>query len=95
MDVMRIALQVAASPDGHGLDPNAVKFNQRLVDKLKYCKEVLVSIKTASKEGGGDLGPEEPARPAVPSSKASVAGSDIRSSAGLRLSTKTSKMSLR
>ncbi|KAK1226206.1 Cell cycle serine/threonine-protein kinase cdc5/MSD2 [Marasmius sp. AFHP31] len=95
MDVMRIALQVAASPDSHGLDPNAVKFNQRLVDKLKYCKEVLVSIKTASKEGGDDLGAEEPGRPAVPSSKASVAGSDIRGSAGLRLSTRTSKMSLR
>ncbi|KAL0579340.1 Cell cycle serine/threonine-protein kinase cdc5/MSD2 [Marasmius crinis-equi] len=94
-DVMKIALQVAASPDDHGLDPNAVKFNQRLVDKLKYCKEVLVSIKTASKEGNDDLGAEEPvARTAVPSSKGSVAGSDVRGPAGLRLS-RTSKASLR
>ncbi|KAH6908386.1 Pkinase-domain-containing protein [Coprinopsis sp. MPI-PUGE-AT-0042] len=29
------------------------KFNQKLVDKLKYCKEVLISIKTAS-AGGED-----------------------------------------
>ncbi len=28
--------------------PDSVKFNQKLVDKLKYCKEVLVSIRTAS-----------------------------------------------
>lgn len=33
------------------LDPDQVKFNQRLVDKLKYCKEVLVSIRTASATG--------------------------------------------
>lgn len=29
-------------------DPEQVRFNQKLVDKLKYCKEVLVSIKEAS-----------------------------------------------
>lgn len=28
--------------------PEQMKFNQKLVDKLKYCKEVLVSIKEAS-----------------------------------------------
>ena len=32
-------------------DPEQVKFIQRLVDKLKYCKEVLVSIRTASATG--------------------------------------------
>ncbi|TFK73378.1 Pkinase-domain-containing protein [Pluteus cervinus] len=32
-------------------DADQLKFNQRLVDKLKYCKEVLVSIKTASANG--------------------------------------------
>lgn len=32
-------------------DPEQVKFVQRLVDKLKYCKEVLVSIRTASATG--------------------------------------------
>jgi hypothetical protein len=39
------------------------KFNQKLVDKLKYCKEVLVSIKTASaggEDGEGTAAPVEP-----------------------------------
>lgn len=29
-------------------DPEQIKFNQKLLDKLKYCKEVLVSIREAS-----------------------------------------------
>lgn len=29
-------------------DADQAKFNQRLVDKLKYCKEVLMSIRNAS-----------------------------------------------
>ncbi|KAK7685405.1 hypothetical protein QCA50_011268 [Cerrena zonata] len=29
-------------------NPEQAKFNQRLVDKLKYCKEILVSIRNAS-----------------------------------------------
>ena len=29
-------------------DPEQAKFNQKLVDKLKYCKEVLTSIRNAS-----------------------------------------------
>ncbi|PIL30197.1 transporter [Ganoderma sinense ZZ0214-1] len=33
-------------------DPDEAKFNQRLVDKLKYCKEVLVSIRNASQGQG-------------------------------------------
>jgi cell cycle serine/threonine-protein kinase CDC5/MSD2 len=32
-------------------DPEQVKSIQRLVDKLKYCKEVLVSIRKASATG--------------------------------------------
>lgn len=32
------------------------KFNNKLVDKLKYCKEVLVSIKSASAGEGGEDG---------------------------------------
>ncbi|KAI0941865.1 hypothetical protein AcV7_002434 [Taiwanofungus camphoratus] len=35
-------------------DPEQAKFNQRLLDKLKYCKEVLVSIRNAS--GGQSVG---------------------------------------
>lgn len=33
-------------------DPAEQKFNQRLVDKLKYCKEVLLSIKNVSTSTG-------------------------------------------
>lgn len=42
-DVMAQSLNPGASPD-----LEQVRFNQKLVDKLKYCKEVLVSIKEAS-----------------------------------------------
>ncbi|KAI0266184.1 Pkinase-domain-containing protein [Gloeopeniophorella convolvens] len=34
-------------------DPEQAKFAQRLVDKLKYCKEVLLSIRNASASAGG------------------------------------------
>jgi len=39
-------------------DSDAAKFNQKLVDKLKYCKEVLISIRTASSStpAGDDKG---------------------------------------
>ncbi|KJA14333.1 hypothetical protein HYPSUDRAFT_208789 [Hypholoma sublateritium FD-334 SS-4] len=52
-DIMTQAL----APNAHA-DPEQAKFNQRLVDKLKYCKEVLVSIRTASAAGGSGV-PEE------------------------------------
>ena len=42
--------QSIAGPSPHA-DPEQTKFIQRLVDKLKYCKEVLVSIRTASATG--------------------------------------------
>lgn len=41
------------------MDPEQAKFHQRLVDKLKYCKEVLTSIRNASVgmgEGGDGKG---------------------------------------
>ncbi|KAI0367402.1 Pkinase-domain-containing protein [Pilatotrama ljubarskyi] len=64
-------------------DPDLAKFQQRLVDKLKYCKEVLISIRNASATtGAGDeqqqglAGPEKEREraPAVStrSSKASL-----------------------
>jgi hypothetical protein len=37
-------------------DPEKAKFNQKLVDKLKYCKEVLASIRNASANQGSDEG---------------------------------------
>lgn len=39
------------APSSPNADLEHVKFIQRLVDKLKYCKEVLVSIRTASATG--------------------------------------------
>jgi len=45
-DIM--ALAVFRSPN---TEPEMVKFNQRLLDKLKFCKEVLVSIRKASTAG--------------------------------------------
>ena len=41
-EVMAIAM---APPSDY---PDELKFNQRLVDKIKYCKEVLIGIKNAS-----------------------------------------------
>lgn len=35
-------------------DPDQAKLHQRLIDKLKYCKEVLLSIRSAS--GGDEAG---------------------------------------
>lgn len=43
-------------------DPEQAKFNQKLVDKLKYCKEVLVSIKEASAGVAAKQGQEQPER---------------------------------
>jgi hypothetical protein len=43
-DVMAQSLQ----PAGGSNDGEAAKFNQKLVDKLKYCKEVLISIRNAN-----------------------------------------------
>lgn len=45
-DIMALAIQ--ANPQ---VEPETLKFNQRLIDKLKFCKEVLVSIRTASAQG--------------------------------------------
>jgi len=41
-EIMSQALKGAPS------NPEQAKFHQKLVDKLKYCKEVLVSIRNAS-----------------------------------------------
>ncbi len=53
-------------------DPEQAKFAQRLLDKLRYCKEVLLSIRSASASasagGGSDNGSGVSAKP----SKASL-----------------------
>jgi cell cycle serine/threonine-protein kinase CDC5/MSD2 len=45
--------QSLVTPSSSNTDLEQIKFVQRLVDKLKYCKEVLVSIRTASISGNG------------------------------------------
>lgn len=52
-------------------DPEQAKFAQRLLDKLKYCKEVLLSIRNAS-AGARDGGNTEGGRDSVKPSKASL-----------------------
>ena len=37
-------------------DPEQAKLAQRLLDKLKYCKEVLLSIRNASSSAAGSVG---------------------------------------
>lgn len=69
-------------------DPEQAKFNQRLVDKLKYCKEVLVSIRTASAGGGGNG-----ASGATEEGGMGELGMGMMGSLGI--STRTSKASLR
>ena len=39
---------MARSLRGASVDLDQAKFDQRLVDKLKYCKEILISIRNAS-----------------------------------------------
>jgi cell cycle serine/threonine-protein kinase CDC5/MSD2 len=48
-EVMAMSLKPASAL--LDVEPDRLKFNQRLYDKLKYCKEVLVSIRTASAAG--------------------------------------------
>ncbi|KDR70409.1 hypothetical protein GALMADRAFT_103174 [Galerina marginata CBS 339.88] len=57
--VESLALSSGSSSAQAQADPEHAKFMQRLVDKLKYCKEVLVSIRTASAAPGGTGVPEE------------------------------------
>jgi cell cycle serine/threonine-protein kinase CDC5/MSD2 len=60
----------------HSLDqsgtPEENKFVQRLVDKLKYCKEVLVSIHTASSAEGAAPPSDAPMDMEMKSSKATL-----------------------
>ncbi|KAF9817703.1 hypothetical protein IEO21_03252 [Rhodonia placenta] len=82
-EVMALALRPPAT------DPDQAKFNQRLLDKLKYCKEVLVSIQNASAtigqpangqiEGGATVDPEGFAMPrAVPAMSARSSKTSLR-----------------
>jgi len=72
-------------------DPDQAKFTQRLVDKLKYCKEVLLSIRTASAAGGSGV-PEE--SEAMGNALTGGATASAPSAAG-SLASRASKMSLR
>jgi cell cycle serine/threonine-protein kinase CDC5/MSD2 len=53
-DIMAQALRLELSPTAAAeMEPDQLKLHQRLMDKLKYCKEVLASIKNASADSGG------------------------------------------
>jgi cell cycle serine/threonine-protein kinase CDC5/MSD2 len=82
-EVMAMSLKPASAL--LGVEPERVKFNQRLYDKLKYCKEVLVSIRTAS--AAGLPVPEETDGMGMP------AGSGV--GVGVGISKRASKASLR
>ncbi len=47
-EVIAASLRYAEPRGTVGVAPDQVKFNQKLVDKLKYCKEILLSIKSAT-----------------------------------------------
>ena len=77
-------------------DPERAKFAQRLVDKLKYCKEVLVSIRAASQVAAGtsDIGDlEPPLMGSVPSGIPSVPS--MAPSMAQSIASRSSKGSLR
>ncbi|KAF8957807.1 kinase-like domain-containing protein [Flammula alnicola] len=87
-DIMAQALAPPSPRD----DPEQVKFNQRLVDKLKYCKEVLISIRTASASGGSGI-PEE--SEAMGSALTGALNPSLPVTATGSIASRTSKMSLR
>jgi len=53
-------------------DPEEAKFAQRLLDKLKYCKEVLLSIRNASAGTGSSVSAAEGGMVSAKASKASL-----------------------
>jgi cell cycle serine/threonine-protein kinase CDC5/MSD2 len=55
-------------------EPEQAKFAQRLLDKLKYCKEVLLSIRNASAgaSGSGSVTSSEAGGVSARASKASL-----------------------
>jgi hypothetical protein len=82
--VMKAAL--SGFPD---MEKKEAKFNTKLVDKLKYCKEVLTSIKMASGKG------EEGEAPLANAGLAPDFGADINFQAQAERMRKGSKASLR
>ncbi|KAF8630974.1 hypothetical protein AX15_002697 [Amanita polypyramis BW_CC] len=53
-EVLASSLRYAEPRGTVGVSSDQIKFNQRLVDKLKYCKEVLLSIKSATSAAGSE-----------------------------------------
>ncbi|KAJ4473142.1 kinase-like domain-containing protein [Lentinula aciculospora] len=85
-DIMRNALRAASSTST--VNQDTTKFNQKLVDKLKYCKEVLVSIRTA-KASGNDATITSTAPTTAPGGISSALGTSVG------LNHRASKASLR
>ncbi|KAF5375726.1 hypothetical protein D9615_009350 [Tricholomella constricta] len=80
-DIM--ALAIHPNPDA---EPGALKFNARLIDKLRFCRDVLVSIRTASTSAA----PEENA--IIGAGMPSAPGA---ATTGRAVNPKSSKVSLR
>ncbi|GLB45196.1 putative kinase-like [Lyophyllum shimeji] len=88
-DIMALAIQ--PHPD---VEPEALKFNQRLVDKLKYCKEVLVSIRTATTQNLAVPAPDEDDT-ARTGTVPNAPGSSTSSGTSRSVNPRASKVSLR
>ncbi|KAH8994970.1 kinase-like domain-containing protein [Lactarius akahatsu] len=63
----QVMAQALVSPSP---DPEQAKFTQRLLDKLRYCKEVLLSIRSASASASSRVSSENGARISAKPSKA-------------------------
>ncbi|KAF9550436.1 Pkinase-domain-containing protein [Agrocybe pediades] len=87
-EIMALSLSLPLSSSSSQEAADHAKFIQRLVDKLHYCKEVLISIRTASAAGPGAV-PEE--SEAMRRALSDVGGGQAAGS----LPSRTSKMSLR
>ncbi|KAI0703486.1 Pkinase-domain-containing protein [Cytidiella melzeri] len=61
-EIMAMSLRPSTS------DPNLIKRNERMVEKLRYCKEVLVSIRNASTQAQAQASPVESETPQLPPS---------------------------
>ncbi|KAM6503064.1 Protein kinase-like domain containing protein [Amanita muscaria] len=57
-EVIATSLRYAEPRGTVGVSQDQIKFNQKLVDKLKYCKEILLSIKSATSGSTSAAGTE-------------------------------------
>lgn len=75
------------------MDPNLVKFHQRLLEKVMHCKEVLINIRTASATGLAVQEENDTIKSAVSAVPDPSNLPNLRAATNLRM--RTSKVSLR